>query len=205
MLVSVMILTLAVTALLSVSAGAFSSVRYSKNKIVANWLAQESLDYIRNTRDTALIQNPDPATSDWWNTWMGATLGNPPTVEDISGGSGPCTKKGGCGGVFGGGTLLSGTKCFSAAGCYVDISSAGNIAGLPTGVNTCNGSCPKLQYDAATNQYSYSGGTASPFTVTIRATATSTDMIDITATVIWVDGSTTKSTKQSIILSNWQL
>jgi type II secretory pathway pseudopilin PulG len=178
MLVSVMILTLAVTALLSVSAGSATSVRSAKNKIIANWLAQESVDYVRNTRDTALIQNTDPAV-DWWSPWI-ATLGAP------------------------------GTKCFSTAGCYVDITTVGDATGIPSGFISCSSICPKISYQSYTGRYAYTyssaDAVASPFIVTVYATLNTTyDMVDISAKVTWKEGTGDKSVTQSTVLSSWQL
>lgn len=178
MLVAVMILMLAVTALLSVSAGSSVSVRSVKNKMTANWLAQASLDYVRNTRDTALIANIDPL-NDWWTPWVAntLTLGTP------------------------------GTKCFSPTGCYVNIPNQFNNA-MPLGIEAClSGGCPILWLSQNTG-YSYAStdATQSPFRITLRAIAKQTpNIIEMKATVTWVEGTQNKSLVQSIILTNWSL
>lgn len=66
-LVAIFILVLATGALLTLAAGGFYSVRYSRNQIVANALMQESLEYIRNSRDSAMLAG---TTWDTWRTTM---------------------------------------------------------------------------------------------------------------------------------------
>lgn len=62
-LVAIFILTLTIGALLTLTAGGFYSVRYSRNQIVANALMQEGLEYIRNTRDGVALQESS------WAVW----------------------------------------------------------------------------------------------------------------------------------------
>ena len=63
-LIAIFILTLTIGGLLTLAAGGYFSVRYSRNQIVANSLLQESLEYVRNSRDTLFQQNGD------WNQWL---------------------------------------------------------------------------------------------------------------------------------------
>jgi type II secretory pathway pseudopilin PulG len=64
-LVAIFILVLTVGALITLTAGGFYSVRYSRNQIVGNALMQEGLEYIRNTRDNVSLQGV--SWSDWRN------------------------------------------------------------------------------------------------------------------------------------------
>ena len=180
MLVAVMILTLAVTALLSVSAGASGSARYAKNKITANWLAQQSLDYVRNTRDTALVENSETVPS-WWGDWVAGTLGTP------------------------GNKCFAATGCYTDIGIQ-----GSSEEGLPSAVLACGGSgCPAIRSNAATLQYDYAPtSTPAPFKVTIRAYnqfGANIDLITVTATVSWVEPGGAKSISQSILLTKWGL
>lgn len=184
MLVAVMILTLAVTALLSVSAGSAQSARYAKNKIVANWLAQASLDYIRNSRDSAFILNQNPLT-DWWGQWVASTLGTQPRIAK--------------------GVEIAGTSCFGDVGCRIEID---ELTSMPTGIVPCTGrSCPFMNMH--TNGIYWYGTTTSvtsPFRVVVRATSpVSLDIVEITATVYWREGNTTKQLSQTTILTDWEL
>lgn len=176
MLVAVMILTMAVTALLSVSAGSSVSVRTAKNKMTANWLAQASLDYVRNTRDTALIANTDPL-NDWWTPWITSTLGTPGSM---------CFSANGCyvniPNQFNNALPLGIAAC-SPGGCpKLWLSQNGDYTYVST------------------------NATQSPFRVTINAaSAQSPDLVEITAIVTWLEGTQNKSLSQSITLSNWSL
>lgn len=64
-LVAIFILTMTIGALLTLTTGGFYSVRYARNQIVANSLMQESLEYIRNDRDSAMLAGTT------WDTWRG--------------------------------------------------------------------------------------------------------------------------------------
>ena len=77
-IVAILILILTVGALLTLTAGGFFTIRYIKNDIAATNLLQESLEYIRNTRDTA-AQSGIP-----WEEWSQTYINN------------GCTSKNGC-------------------------------------------------------------------------------------------------------------
>jgi type II secretory pathway pseudopilin PulG len=64
-LIAIFILTLTIGGLLTLAANGYFSVRYARNQIVANDLLQESLEYVRNNRDTSAQQNQ---TWDQWTT-----------------------------------------------------------------------------------------------------------------------------------------
>ncbi len=64
-LIAIFILTLTIGGLLSLAANGYFSVRYARNQIVADELVQESLEYIRNSRDTSAQQNQT------WAQWTG--------------------------------------------------------------------------------------------------------------------------------------
>ena len=64
-LVAIFILTLTMGALMTLTAQGFFSVRYARNQVVANQLLQESLEYVRNTRDTAMQQSGTT-----WSAWQ---------------------------------------------------------------------------------------------------------------------------------------
>jgi prepilin-type N-terminal cleavage/methylation domain-containing protein len=64
-LIAIFILTLSIGGLLTLASGGYFSVRYARNQITANNLLQESLEYVRNTRDTAFQTGAD------WAAWTG--------------------------------------------------------------------------------------------------------------------------------------
>lgn len=51
-MVAVFILTIALTALINLTARSLFSARYARNEITANYLLQEVADYVRNERDS---------------------------------------------------------------------------------------------------------------------------------------------------------
>ena len=61
--IAILILSLSIGALLTLSAGGLFSVRYARNQIVADNLAQEGLEFLRNYRDTASIR--EVSWTDW--------------------------------------------------------------------------------------------------------------------------------------------
>lgn len=58
-LVAVMILSISVASMLSITASSSISARYARNDITANYLLQEVVDSIRNSRDTIAFQMRD--------------------------------------------------------------------------------------------------------------------------------------------------
>ena len=66
-LVAISIFTVSTLALLSVLSQGISSTTYAKRKIVASYLAQEGIEYVRNLRDTLVLSGVDSQTG--WNTF----------------------------------------------------------------------------------------------------------------------------------------
>jgi len=67
-LVAILILVVSVTALMTVAKNNFSIVRYARNQMIATTLMQESLEYIRSTRDTLVQQATNGDSWAQWNT-----------------------------------------------------------------------------------------------------------------------------------------
>lgn len=61
-LVATSILMVAVAAPITIAQKGLSSAVYSKNQMIASYLAQDAIEYIKNVRDTQVIQN---------NPWLG--------------------------------------------------------------------------------------------------------------------------------------
>ncbi|MFA5936775.1 MAG: prepilin-type N-terminal cleavage/methylation domain-containing protein [Candidatus Paceibacterota bacterium] len=79
-LVAVSIFSVSVIALMSFLATNISNTGYAKNKIIAAYLAQEGIEYIRNMRDTYVLY---PTNNGGWTSFK----------AKIS----PCTSSNGCG------------------------------------------------------------------------------------------------------------
>lgn len=58
-LIAILILTLTLNAFFTLISNSIFSAQYARNKITANYLAQEAIDYIRNDRDSIAFQNND--------------------------------------------------------------------------------------------------------------------------------------------------
>lgn len=56
-MVAVLILSIALAALLSLTASSTFNARYANNEITANYLLQEAADYIKNDRDSTVISS----------------------------------------------------------------------------------------------------------------------------------------------------
>ena len=66
-LVAISIFTTSILALLVILSGSISNTGYAKKKIIASYLAQEGIEYIRNMRDTFVLYG---ATSQaGWNAF----------------------------------------------------------------------------------------------------------------------------------------
>ncbi len=178
-LIAILILSLAIGALLTLTAGGFFSIRYAKNDIVASNLLQESLEYIRNTRDSAAQANTE------WDTWYSTyrakgcvddngCIVNPYAMNDNER------------------VVACGTDCpniiyFPTAGFYGYETSGGNYFD---------------PFNIDTQPYP----TSFVRTITIRETTnTSEPQLIVTATMEWLNGTNRKSATQSIILTKWNL
>ena len=70
-LVALSIFTTSVLAMVLILASSLEDTNYSKNKIIASYLAQEGIEYVRNMRDTyVLYEGANPETPGW-NAFVG--------------------------------------------------------------------------------------------------------------------------------------
>lgn len=184
-LIAILILTLTIGALLSLAAGGFYSVRYSRNQIVANNLLQESIEYLRNSRDTSFEQGVS------WNNWQTNVL----SVDT----SGVATGTGNNG-------------CFSSNGCYIDPYTTGpKIKECPSGVCPFVYYYPDSSfYGYNGHPYPFSIGSnpiyQTSFVRTIRISPSGSDpnQLVVTAVITWLNGKTQRSVSQKILITNWR-
>lgn len=183
-LVAVLILTLSIGALLSLAAGGFYSVKYARNQIVGNNLMQESLEYIRNSRDTAMQKGMT------WSDWQKTLQVGEDGITDA--------------GAFGG--------CFSDQGCIVDPynmkatvrqcgASCPPVLYYPDnsfyGYAIQNGSGYPFTPVSAPYQTS--------FVRSINITsAGNPDQLQVDEVVTWFNGSSQKTITQSMLITNWK-
>lgn len=92
-LVSISILVMAVTGAFTAAQGGISSSNFSKNQIIAFYLAGEAVEQIRNLRDQNGINN----TADWLQDIAGVGAGYPCDqgkvcmIDAVAGSISPCT------------------------------------------------------------------------------------------------------------------
>ncbi len=166
--------------LLSLAAGGFYSVRYARNQIVANNLLQESLEYVRNTRDTSVIGGL--SFQNWQDTLK----------VDVNGNQ--------TGGVNSG--------CFNQYGCIVDPYSISPAIKQCSGTCPSILYYPDNEFYGYSASYPFSS-VSSPYqtsfnrTIKVSESATNPDQVIVTGTITWLNGSVTKSLTQSVLLTNW--
>jgi prepilin-type N-terminal cleavage/methylation domain-containing protein len=183
-LVAILILTLSIGALLSLASGGFYSVRYSRNQIVANNLLQESIEYIRNSRDTSFEQGV------LWSDWQAGvlsvdTLGNP--------------------------TGTGSDGCFSVDGCFVDPYTTGaKIKQCEGGGCPFVLYYPSNAFYGYQATYPFPPSILSTFetsfvrTIKIRTSDADPEQLIVNATVSWLNGSNPRSIEQEILITNWR-
>jgi type II secretory pathway pseudopilin PulG len=66
-LVAVSILMVAVAAPITIAQKGLSSAVYTKNQMIASYLAQDAIEYIKNIRDNTTMA--DPANPNWGDLW----------------------------------------------------------------------------------------------------------------------------------------
>src|SRR3989344_2187774 len=156
-LVAISIFTVSILALLSILTQGISNVNYAKKKIIASYLAQEGIEYIRNMRDTfALFDSID--SQHGWDLFNAKLAGA------------SCQASNGC--YFGD----------LNAGDFANSNQP--MAGIA--VTICGASCPPLLYDETTGKYGYVAGLNSGFIRQIRTQTNNTNETKIFSTVSWM-------------------
>lgn len=182
-LVAISIFTLSVLASMMVLSNNISNTVYTKKKLIASYLAQEGVEYIRSMRDTYMLYSSSGSAG--WGSFNVKVAGN----------------------VY----PLGNSVCASTNGCYFNPDNLSTYSGpmpitqIPisncTSANCSNG---PMYYDSATGKYNNSAtGSPSGFTRKIKVTQMSTDETNVTSTVFWTQGSGTYSMVFSENLFNW--
>lgn len=83
-LVAISIFTMSILGLLSILASGISDTNYAKEKMVASYLAQEGIEYVRNMRDTAVLYDTLGAQHGW-NAFKVASKDYPITDPNFTG------------------------------------------------------------------------------------------------------------------------
>lgn len=176
-LVAISIFSVSIVALISILANGISNTNYAKKKLIAAYLAQEGVEYVRNIRDTHVLYDPTSAQTGW--TSFNTKLTNASCNNATNG----CYL----------GDLLSTAYTNSTQPMI-------SIPLNPCTSSTCaNGA---MLYDPSTGKYGYSG-VASGYSRKITTSAISLNETKVTSTVYWTQGSGTKSIVFSENLFNW--
>jgi len=173
-LVAVSIFTVSAMALMVVLSDSVANSTYAKKKIIATYLAQEGIEYMRNMRDTYVLYQP--VNSNGWDDFM----------VKVS----PCD------------TENAGVCYFDDLGLdFSDtaISPMKDVAVLPC----VSGVCPYLLYDQGMGKYNYTVGSTTDFIRSIRILNTNTDEMRVATTVSWTQGSGTYEVTLSANLFDW--
>ncbi|MFA6355035.1 MAG: prepilin-type N-terminal cleavage/methylation domain-containing protein [Candidatus Paceibacterota bacterium] len=180
-MVAILILTISVSAMLGITASSAASARYANNEITANYLLQEAVDSIRNSRDTLAFQMKD--TGGGWDKFL-LRYGSP---------SDKCfSTDNGC--------IL-----------IMEEFDPADIGGSDIEECDSDTGCPYLDYnedDRVFYNYSPELNTPpnSPFKRTVNMENINEDEVKITANIKWLNGDETIERTQTltIYLLNWQ-
>ncbi len=176
-LIAISIFSLSILALMSVLGQGISSTNYAKKKIVASYLAQEGIEYIRNMRDTYVLYGASSQTG--WDSFITKITANSCTTD-------------GC--YFNPDNID-----------YIDNTQAViDMTISPCSPSRCSNA--PLFYNSSTGKYNYSLlGTNSGYTRKITATliGSPANEIKISSTVYWTQGSGDSDVSFSENLFNW--
>jgi Tfp pilus assembly protein PilV len=182
-LVAIFILVLTMGSLLTLASGGIFSVRYSRNQIVASNLLQESMETVRNSRDTA-AQSPTYT----WNGWLATFNVNQSGVQQDPS------------------SLTNG--CFTSNGCYVDAYVTPTVKACSSTCTSLTYYPESGFYGYSNSTYPLietGGAYVTTYARKIRFIATSNpDQYIVTGQITWKNGNIDKSLTQSMLLTNWK-
>jgi prepilin-type N-terminal cleavage/methylation domain-containing protein len=177
-LVAISIFSISILGILSILASGIMDTTYAKDKIVAGYLAQEGIEYIRNMRDTYVLYD-GTSPQNGWNSFNNKLT------------SASCQT----------------TGCyFDNSTLNYSIPSSQAMTGLNV-ISCNNGTCPTLLYDYSLGTYNYNtpsvNTVSSPFIRQIKTQKISNDETEVFSTVSWQQGSGVQSITFSENLYNW--
>jgi Tfp pilus assembly protein PilV len=82
-LVSISIFTVSILGLLSILSQGISDTGYAKQKMIAAYLAQEGIEYVRNMRDTYVLYDSVDAQTGW-NKFINANKNYPSVTPNFT-------------------------------------------------------------------------------------------------------------------------
>jgi prepilin-type N-terminal cleavage/methylation domain-containing protein len=182
-LVAISIFTVSLLGIMSLLASNIANTTYAKQKMIASYLAQEGIEYIRNIRDTHVIYSG--AT---WLNLKNSILGH-------------------CGN-HGTGAGSNDKNCYIDEGGIdfgVDDKPIISIMVIKQCGSPPSYICPVMTYDTNTGKYGYNSSTNSPFTRTIylKYLPSVQEYFQVFSTVSWTQGSGSYSITFSEDLYDW--
>jgi len=186
-MIAIFILSVSVASMLGVNATSASFARYANNELTANYLAQEAVDSIRNSRDTIAFQQKenDDTTGIAWKKFLDRYGYKNGTGSD---------------------------RCFSSNGCYLKMenfdpkdsnyNNGNDVVECPSGV------CPLLKYDSKPLDpsviYKSTGNSDSIFSRKVTMVMIKDYEVKIVVQVDWDNGNgSMKSRSLEMYLLNW--
>ena len=185
-IVAVFILSISISAMLGLTVSSYSSAKYANNELTANYLLQEAVDAIRNSRDTMVFQKSGVNATNW-SAFLTAY------GKDTSS---SCFSNNGCG-VSVNSYFTPGTPSTFVSACTADTQGLGGST-IP---------CSALQYDDSAqggSYYSSTSGSASRFKRQVKMVSTDANKVEVTVTVEYPNGTTFKIRTLKMNLLNWQ-
>lgn len=177
-LVAVAIFSTSILGMVSLVASGVSSTNNSKSRIIASYLSQEGVEYIKNMRDTYALYDPSGAQTGW-NSFVAKVTGS------------SCTTANGC--FFNADDLDYTDNSQPITDSNQFVLSACNSAPCPGGA---------LLYNSSTGKYG-TFGVSTPFNRRILITQVNANEIEITSTVSWTQNSGTYYATFSDNVFNW--
>lgn len=178
-LVALSIFTSSILGLLIILSKGISDTGYAKRKIIASYLAQEGVEYVRNLRDTYVLYTTPTATG-WTNFKEKLTTAS-------------CEMPNGC--YFNADSLFS---TFPDSNMPI----ANNSLFFLTACSSSTCAEAPLKYDSTNGVYGYTAGTDSGFIRKINVVITANE-VKVSSTVSWVQGSGTYAMVFRENLFNW--
>lgn len=181
-LVAILILSLSVGALLALAAGGFFTVRYAKSQIIGDLLVQESIEYLKNSRDNTFVRGG--AWENWLEQLSVDERGDRITYD-----------------------INNPRGCFSSQGCIIDPYTTDFKIRECDGDCTPLIFYPTQGLYGYESSYPFppTEGYESNFTRTIKAEINPLDpnQVLLQVGVTWFNGNVAKTAAQSIVVTNW--
>lgn len=174
-LVGLSIFTVSILAMMSLLASSVSDTNYAQKKIIAGYLNQEGIEYIRNLRDTYAFFDVNVDSRQRWTDFKNRLL------------------EARCDGEYG---------CYiDDSGLLKGDSKMQPIKDLR--LLECAEICANILYDPTTGKYGFVSGEDSGFSRKISIESINDDEIKVRSTTSWIQGSGNFSVTFSERLYNW--